>query len=141
MKALQTLSVFNKSQTQQLTLQIPWIKELSTDIKEQIIQMIDHGVYDTGHIIYPQGKPICTIGVISRGTLKCEQSLGDQQTVIQTLGPGETFATMSLLTGQAPAQYKADSLLNVMWLPGDKIKTLMTQDPKLAAVIAALIQT
>ena len=56
------------------------------------------------------------------------------------IGPGESFAALSLLNGISPADYRADALVDIMWLPGEKLRLLMSQDPQLAQQVANLMQ-
>jgi len=46
---------------------------------------------------------------------------------------------LSLLTGLSPANYQAKTLVEIMWLPTEKLKILMKQEPELAFILAKLL--
>jgi len=148
MQSLQNLSLFNRSQQQKLITQIPWAKSLTNDSQEKLTNIIEHGVYEAGQSIKQQGKPLYALGIVSRGSISeaivqwgssDDKSNGDKKIQRNQIGPGESFAIMSLLNNISPADYIADSLVDIMWLPGAKLKALMVQDPQLAQVVAGLM--
>ena len=142
MMSLQSFSVFNKSQEQKLTQEIPWAKALAPDTRELLLKAIDHQVYDIGHIISQQDQPISGLGIVSRGSIKRSQrQTDDDKSTLHScvIGPGETFGALSLLSGASPALYEAESLTDVMWISGDKLKPLMAKDIQLAEAISTLL--
>ena len=141
MMALQNLSVVQKSQEQKLIQDIPWALNLNPDTREKLSLLVDHDVYQEGQTIFEQGKPLNSIGIVSRGSVTehITQTLGTgNKTSSTTHGPGESFATLSLLTQKSPAKYVADTPTDVMWIAGDKVRHLMGQDLQLAFVISRL---
>lgn len=139
MQALQNISLFDSDQQQKTISQISWAKTLSASTQEKLVALIEHDVFEQGQKIKNQGQTLNKLGVISRGSISTTQK--DQiRTQHHKKGPGETFASLSLLNGLSPASYQADSVVEVMWLPNDKLKLLMTQDADLAVEIAKLLK-
>lgn len=138
MQALQNISHFDSDQKQKAIRQIPWAKELSQNTQEQLVAMIEHDLFEPGQLIKEQDQGLNKMGVISRGSIKSTKSY-QNNTQHQTKGPGETFASLSILNGLSPASYQAESLVEVMWLPNDKLKLLMNKDTDLALRIASLL--
>ncbi len=138
MQALQNISLFDNDQQQKIITQIPWAKNLSQNTQEKLVGMIESDLFEQGQVIKEQGQALNKIGILSRGSIsiiKTDQ-VGSQQ---DTKGPGETFASLSLLTGLSPANYQAETLVEIMWLPTDKLKILMKQEPELASILAKIL--
>ncbi|EID4388441.1 TPA: cation:proton antiporter [Vibrio vulnificus] len=143
MAALQKESIFDKSQEQKLINDIPWARELKSKTREELTSWIEHTVYDAGQLICENQRPLNRIGIVSRGSItELYETRSDDnlEKVRTTIGPGETFALISLLTGKTNAQYVSDTPTDIMWLPVDKLKLLMNQDPNLTAVVCQLFK-
>ncbi|WP_349629460.1 Crp/Fnr family transcriptional regulator [Motilimonas eburnea] len=141
MMALQKLSIFNKTQEHKLVKDIPWAKALSAQTREKLGVLVEHAVYNAGETICDEGKPWCRVGIVSRGSVSESATLVSAQgthKLSTTKGPGESFAQLSLLTHKSMSRCVADTPTDVMWLPGDKLKVLMSQDPALADAIGKL---
>ncbi len=103
MAALQKESIFDKSQEQKLINDIPWARELKSKTREELTSWIEHTVYDAGQLICENQRPLNRIGIVSRGSItELYETRSDDnlEKVRTTIGPGETFALISLLTGK-----------------------------------------
>ncbi|MDP2561603.1 cation:proton antiporter [Psychrobium sp. 1_MG-2023] len=139
---LQKLSIFNKSQQQKLTKEIPWAEHLKPATKEQLSTIVENSVYDAGQVICHQQQTFNKVGVISRGSIKVETLFtneGVEQTRIMTKGPGETIAIESILTQHVIAKYTADTPTDVMWVNNEKLTSLMHKDSALVSAICQLL--
>jgi len=138
MQALQNISLFETDQQQKTISQIPWAKTLATNTQEKLVAMIEYDLFEQGQTIKQQGQLLNKLGIISRGSIKSTKT--DQASAQHhKKGPGETFASLSLLNGLSPASYQAETVVEVMWLPNDRLKSLMAQDSELALKIAQLL--
>jgi hypothetical protein len=143
MQALQKVSLFDTSQQQKLITQIPWAKGLPSLTQEKLTALIEHDIYEQGRLVGQQGKALYALGIVSRGSIseaQYRQENGHEKVQRNEIGPGESFAALSLLNGISPADYRADALVDIMWLPGEKLRLLMSQDPQLAQQVANLMQ-
>jgi CRP-like cAMP-binding protein len=136
MQALQNISLFDSDQRQKLITQIPWASTLPHRSQEKLSAMIEHGIYEAGQIIAKQDEALTHIGIVSRGSIR---GIRMDKNSRYTLGPGETFASLILLNGLSPATYEAETLTEIMWLPCEKLRILMMQDPQLAIIAAGLL--
>ncbi|NVK36761.1 MAG: cation:proton antiporter [Gammaproteobacteria bacterium] len=138
MIALQKISILKQTQTDQFLTEITWANSLSAKTQEELTRMLSQEFYEAGQTVFNQGEDMFGIGLISRGRMKCTTSTQGQNHT-EHLGQGESFGALSLLTGKSPANLQADSPVDVLWLPGDKLKQLMKQDSELAKAISLLM--
>lgn len=138
MQALQNISHFDYDQQQKIITQIPWAKNLCQNTQEKLVAMIEHDLFEQGQVIKQQGKLLNKIGIISRGSIATLKT-NNNNLQRHIKGPGETFASLTLLNSLSPASYRAETLVEVIWLPNEKLKPLMTQDPDLAIQLAKLM--
>jgi NhaP-type Na+/H+ or K+/H+ antiporter len=138
MQALQNISLFDNEQKQKTINQIPWAQNLSQGTQEKLAAIVEHDLYEPGQMIKQQDQTLNKIGIISRGSIKSSKSYKNNSQHY-TKGPGETFASLSLLNGLSPASYQAESLVEIMWLSNDKLKLLMSKDTDLALIVANLL--
>ncbi len=139
MAQLQKLkSITVPTPSNELIDQLPWSKALDKRTKEQLNHLMEHSIYNDNESIARQGKALCALGIIVRGSVSVEQQQAEQK-IKKVLGPGETLGAMSLLSGISPCDMTAIALVNVLWLQGDKLKPLMAQDPGLTEAIGKLL--
>ncbi|RDH44311.1 cation:proton antiporter [Zooshikella ganghwensis] len=140
MARLQRVATFAKpTSPEELLSQLNWCKNLAVETQQQLIKIIEHTLYSSGEWIIHQGKPFYGLGIIAKGSIEAyEYHLGKK--FRKTLGPGELVGTLSLLSGVSPGDYQAMSLVNMLWLPGEKLKQLMAKDSALAEAIGELLQ-
>ncbi len=139
MKDLQKASIIsNTVSANQLIQQMPWTKTLSDRTRQKLSKIMEHGLYNPADVIADQGKPLFALGIIASGTV-CSTEAKDGLKETRILGPGETLGALSLLSGYSPSQFKADAIVDIIWLRGDRLKPIMAQDPDLATALGSLI--
>lgn len=138
MQALQNISLFDSDQKQKAISQIPWAQELTQGTQEKLVAMIEQDLFEPGQVIRQQDQVLNKLGIISRGSIKTTKTF-HSNTLHHTKGPGETFASLSILNGLSPASYQAETIVEIMWLPNDRLKLLMSKDTDLALQVADLL--
>lgn len=139
MKTLQKMSSFSTPVTaDQLLSKLSWCKELSEATHENLNSTMEHGLYGSGEWILRQGKPFSAIGIIARGSVQVQEEHKGRK-FKKILGPGEHVTALSLLTGVSPGDYKAMTLVDILWLRSERLKPLMAQDDELAEAISKLL--
>ena len=142
MAALQKVSIFNKSREQKLKAEISWLKDLKSQTREKISALTEVSVYETGQVICAENQQINKIGVVSRGSIaeKFKQTEnGHINKVHISKGPGETIGVLALLANQNAIEYVSETPVEIMWLPCEKLKALMADDPDLTRVMCKLL--
>ncbi|WP_125558465.1 cation:proton antiporter [Pseudoalteromonas rubra] len=135
MAALQQVSIFRQTEAAQLDQQIPWLHGVTQSTREQISSCQERGIYDVGQVLIRQGKALNKLGVIYRGSVRevVAGKQGNSQVVVR--GPGETLGITALLTGSSALDYLAETPCEVVWIPVDKLKALMQEDPTLMYIL------
>lgn len=100
--------------------------------------MIEQDLFEPGQMIRQQDQVLNKLGIISRGSIKTTKTF-HSNTLHHTKGPGETFASLTILNGLSPASYQAETIVEIMWLPNDRLKLLMSKDTDLALQVADLL--
>lgn len=142
MAALQKISIFNKSREQKLKAEISWLKDLKSQTREKISALTEISVYEAGQVICAENQQINKIGVVSRGSIteKFKQTEnGHTNKVHISKGPGETIGVLALLANQNAIEYVSETPVEIMWLPSEKLKALMAEDPKLTREMCKLL--
>ena len=139
MAKLHSISLKNPAASPHDVLQgLPWAAHLCEDSQAELLQIMEHSLYNSHEHIIDQGRPLCALGIISRGMVKMIEEKDGQKTT-RTLGPGETLGALSLLSGASPCDFIADALVDIIWLQGEKLKPLMHKDKELAKALGQLI--
>ena len=139
MAKLHKLSLKSPAAAPQDLLQgLPWAVYLCEESQSNLLQIMEHSLYNNHECIAGQGKPLCALGIISRGMVKMVEEK-DGQKATRILGPGETLGALSLLSGASPCDYIADALVDIIWLQGEKLKPLMNKDRELALAVGQLV--
>jgi len=67
------------------------------------------------------------------------KEMNDGEEISRMIGPGENFAGLSLLSARSPASFQSRTSCDIVWLQGEQLKVLMTQDADLSRAIAKLM--
>ncbi len=122
----------------QLVNQLDWMKTLPSITQDKLNGIMQHSIYNAAEDIAKSGKAFCALGVITRGTVEViREQEGKKVTAI--LGVGEAIGALSLLSGYSAENIRAISLADVIWLPGDKLKTLLASETELSLAIGKLM--
>ncbi|MDE1464234.1 cation:proton antiporter [Spartinivicinus poritis] len=139
MKTLQKMSSFSAPFTpDQLLGQLSWCKNLSEGTRNSLNNAMEHGLYSSGEWILKQGKPFAALGIIARGSVQVQEEHKGKK-YKKVLGPGEHVTALSLLTGVSPGDYRAMTLVDILWLRAERLKPLMAHDEELAEAISKLL--
>lgn len=109
-------------------------------------QMLASGMravrFATGETIIHQGDPGSSMYVIARGRVAVLVGLDGTQREVATLGPGEFFGEMSLVTGE-PRQATCVARDEVdCWLLGhDSVHRILAARPELAGELSSILTT
>ncbi len=122
----------------QLVKQLSWMQDLPEATQEKLHSIMQHAIYNVGEDIAKTGKAFCALGVITRGTVEIVREQ-DGKLIKNILGSGETLGAISLLSGYSADNIKAISLVDIQWLPGEKIKPILGSDPELSQAIGKMM--
>ena len=119
---------------EQLIKQLAWLQGLPKSAQDKVNSIMQHSIYNTNEEIAKAGKAFCALGIITRGTVELRR-IQDGKTITSVLGVGETLSAISLLSGFSADNIKATSLVDIIWLPGEKIKPILASEPELSQAI------
>jgi len=122
----------------QLVQQLGWMQALPEATQEKLSGIMQHSIYNTDEDIAKTGKAFCALGIITRGTVEIVREQ-DGKIIKSILGAGETLGAISLLSGFSADNVKAISLVDIQWLPGEKIKPILASDPELSQAIGKMM--
>lgn len=99
--------------------------------------------FDDGESLTREGEPGDSLFVIDRGRVMVSKSghaIGTGTIQLASLGPGDVFGEMSLLTGeQRSATVKADGSCRVLILSKDSVAPLVESEPVLAETFSRIL--
>jgi len=124
---------------EQLIKQLTWLQVLPKGTQEKVNAIMQHSIYNPSEEIAKAGKAFCALGIITRGTVELVREQ-DGKTITSVLGVGETLGAISLLSGFSADSIKATSLVDIIWLPGEKIKPILASEPELSQAIGKMMQ-
>lgn len=117
---------------------LDWMQELSEDTQQKLNTIMQHSIYNADEEIAKSGKVFCALGVITRGSVEIvREHNGKKATYILTAG--EMIGALSLLSGYSADHIKAISLVDIIWMPGAKLKPLLASEAELSLVIGKLM--
>jgi len=139
MVALNKVPSFDTSlDDEQMFGQLSWMQGLSDEARTKLMEISEHSIYNNEELIAEQGKPFCAMGIITRGSVEIVREQ-DGQKIKTLLGPGETLGSLSLLSGFSQDTIKAVTLVDMLWLPGERIKPLLASELALSQAIGKLM--
>jgi len=124
---------------EQLIKQLVWLQGLPKSAQDKVNSIMQHSIYNPNEEIAKAGKAFCALGIITRGTVELRREQ-DGKTTTSVLGVGETLSAISLLSGFSADSIKATSLVDIIWLPGEKIKPILASEPELSQAIGKMMQ-
>jgi len=124
---------------EQLIKQLVWLQSLPKSAQDKVNNIMQHSIYNPNEEIAKAGKAFCALGIITRGTVELRREQ-EGKTIISVLGVGETLSAISLLSGFSADSIKATSLVDIIWLPGEKIKPILASEPELSQAIGKMMQ-
>ena len=123
---------------EQVGEKVGWIQRLPSSSKEKLQMIMQHSIYNAKEEIAKQGKTFCALGIITRGSVQVIREQ-DGKIVKKVLGVGETLSAMSLLSNMSADTISANSMVDILWLPGEKLKPILAKDPELSQQIGKMI--
>lgn len=112
-------------------------KELNEDEIRDIVSFLRLDKFSKGEIVLRKGEPGKKLFIIVSGKVEV---LGDGGVNIASLGRGEVFGEMSLLSGEpVTATVKAKSPAKVLYLNGEYFRKMLGRFPPLQIYLARLL--
>jgi small-conductance mechanosensitive channel/CRP-like cAMP-binding protein len=109
---------------------------LAPETRDELARRALRRIFDSGEAIVGEGEPGDSLLVIDRGRVRIAK--GDL--ALATLGPGEFFGEMSLLTGEPrSASAVAETPTEVIVLDRAALAPLLERDPALAETLSRLL--
>jgi CRP-like cAMP-binding protein len=120
----------------------PFFVPLPSSLKDEIAQDATLEVWHAGERIVEQGTEADSCFVIRRGRLGVHVSHRDAQTHVATLGQGDLFGEMSLLTGKTRwATVRAEEDSEVLRIRASALKRALTRSPDLVQLLAETVMS
>ncbi len=129
----------NSVSADQLVMQLGWMQALPEATQEKLLSIMQHSIYNAEEDIAKTGKVFCALGIITRGSVEIVREQ-DGKIIKSILCAGETLGAISLLSGFSADDIKAISLVDIQWLPGDKVKPILASDPELSLAIGKMMK-
>ncbi|TKB50443.1 cyclic nucleotide-binding domain-containing protein [Ferrimonas sediminicola] len=117
---------------------VPWARDCSEETRAALVDVLETELCNSGDQPIKQGQPLSALGVVIEGSLQLT-CLGQESRRCRQLGPGEPFAALALISGRAPASYRASTLCRIGWLSADALRGIMARDPELSRAVASLV--
>jgi len=124
---------------EQLIKQLPWLQNLPKSAQDKVNAIMHHSIYNPNEEVAKADKAFCALGIITRGTVELVRE-HNGKTITNILGVGETLSAISLLSGFSAETITATSLVDIIWLPGEKIKPILASEPELSQAIGKMMQ-
>ena len=124
---------------EQLIKQLAWLQGLPKSAQDKVNSIMQHSIYNANEEIAKAGKAFCALGIITRGTVELVRE-HNGKTLTNVLGVGETLSAISLLSGFSADTITTTSLVDIIWLPGEKIKPILASEPELSQAIGKMMQ-
>ncbi len=129
----------NSVSADQLVMQLGWMQALPEATQEKLLSIMQHSIYNAEEDIAKTGKVFCALGIITRGSVEIVREQ-DGKLIKSILCAGETLGAISLLSGFSADDVKAISLVDIQWLPGEKVKPILASDPELSLAIGKMMK-
>lgn len=135
-----------QEQTARLASQLSKV-DLFADLEEGSLRRLAECArpldFDDGEALTREGEPGDSLFVLDRGRVmvsKSGQVIGTGTIQLASLGPGDVFGEMSLLTGeQRSATVKADGSCRVLVLCKDAVAPMLESEPALAETFSRIL--
>ena len=123
-----------------LLAQIPLFAPLTEADRRQLAAGMGDQTYGRGETLVKQGDSGTTFFIIADGTVRISLRDGTRTVVLNTLGRGDFFGEMSLLTGEdRAASVLAESDTRVFTLSPERMGELLTRHAELAEALADIL--
>ncbi|MFC2087382.1 cation:proton antiporter [Bacteroidota bacterium] len=114
--------------THELLKDIPWLRSVSFETMEKVVNLFQHRVYSLGENLMTENDPADSIFVIIRGTVKVT-SIGN---LIERLGPGNSLGVINILTNQLnDVTVTAESPVTALRIKYVKLQRLLKESKEL----------
>lgn len=135
-----------EEQTDRLSSQLAKV-DLFADLEPEALRRLAECArpldFDDGEALTREGDPGDSLFVLDRGRVmvsKSGQRIGTGSVQLASLGPGDVFGEMSLLTGEErSATVRADGSCRVLVLSKDALAPLMQSEPALAETFSRIL--
>jgi small-conductance mechanosensitive channel/CRP-like cAMP-binding protein len=122
--------------------QVDLFKELSEDMRGQLADQLAHAPFARGEAVTHEGAYEDGLYMIVRGEAVVRIGRDGMAKDVATLGPGQVFGEMSLMTGEArAATVIAATDLECYRVDKSAFNTLLRQHPEIAEQVAEVLAT
>jgi CRP-like cAMP-binding protein len=127
--------------TQILKKQGPFLSRLSKELATEIVGEGTLNSYDVGQCILKQGEVGQHFFIVKTGQVEvARHTENNEETILVTLGVGDCFGEMSILTGDmTTAEVRAGSVCEILSIPKDAFEALLIRRPSLAREFSKLL--
>ncbi len=119
---------------------VDFLRVLSAEQRHRLAEASRIHVYGAGERIVIEGQSTTEMFIVKRGTVAILRGQDGAQVHVATLGPGEFFGEMALMTGELRnATVRAEMPTKLISVDYEAIKGVLEEAPELAALISRVI--
>ncbi len=119
----------------QLVAQASWMKRLAPDAQQHLLAHVEQRVYEAGEIIVAQGAETTALIIVVRGTVEQQVWRVGESSMVDILGPGDTTGVSAVVEGMHQATLRTVTPVDIFWIPGAILASLIERDPELATLL------
>ncbi len=129
------------SATNLLKKQAPFLSRLSKELAAEVISACTTRRYDGGEIILMQGVIGEHLYIVAEGLVEVARfGKSSDETILVTLGVGECFGEMSILTGEVTsAEVRSHGASAILTIARDDLEALLLKRPALSREFSKLL--
>lgn len=121
--------------------QIPIFAPLSDEETQEMVKAVDSKVFSPEEPIVKRGQKGSSMFIIHRGAVKVQIREGGKPKIIRTLGEGDFFGEMALLTGEPrTATVIATEETEVLQIKHTSLKPILKRNPELVERFGEIIE-
>lgn len=125
---------------EKLLRQISWLEGIAPETITKLAKCLEDKINTTGDVVMKSGLEGKALAILARGSVEIIIEEKNVEVVQDILGPGHVIGLMALLTGTYDTTVKANTPIEALWLPIEKLRPIMAQDHMLAENISKLMQ-
>ena len=127
--------------TMMLKNSAPFLRRISKEVADDVIQACTNNAFEDKQVILAQGVAGQHLYIVGEGKVQVvRHGDGADETILVTLGEGECFGEMSILTGElTSAEVRSHDKSMVLTVHKEKLEALLMKWPELSRIFSRLL--
>lgn len=119
---------------------VDFLRALPEQARHHLAEAASAALYAPGELIIRQGDTGSELFIVKRGEVAVELGRGRHRRVVATLGPGQFFGEMSLVTGEKrAASVRATRESELLVIDKEALQRVLDEAPQLAETISRVL--